>query len=304
MTTLPPKLVEFRTELEAAIARELARRHARRRAVTVKTAVLAAVATVAVVAAGATRDLTGQGPSIVERAAAALATPPESILHIRMTATQDNGDGTSVSWQSESWQATYPPRPRRQIERFGSELAAETASSGAGIVEVYDPASQTVFVASESELVEGVQPQQAPTPKTARGNARPTAEPWDDRPAVEQLEFDGSAESLRKQVRELLAAGRGSIQRGVRAGDREAVRITFAAGRISYLVDADTYAPIELRTRGTAASVVLRFPVYEVLPATEANRALLRLVAQHPDARVVRDAAAFRAAQARLLPHG
>jgi hypothetical protein len=82
------------------------------------------------------------------------------------------------------------------------------------------------------------------------------------------------------------------------------VRITFAEGRVSYLVDAVTYAAIELRMRGTVASVVMRFPVYEVLPATDANRAFLNLVAQHPTAHVLHDVDDFRAAQSRLFPNG
>jgi hypothetical protein len=319
VTALPPTLVQFGGELETAIARELARRRTSRRALALRLAAMGTAAAIVVVAAGVTRELTGRGPSVVERAAAALTVPAGSILHVRMVATQDNGDGTSVSWEDESWQGTFAPRPRRQIERVGGGAPAESETSGNGSVGIYDAARNTIYLARESELVEGVQPKSMPKPvltpgpkgeprrawKIEGGAASPSARRWDDDGAAgEPLQIDASAESFRKQVLGLLESGRGRIERDVHVGGRAAVRITFRKGRVSYLVDAATYAPIQLRTSGTLGSVVLRFPVYEVLPATDENRALLSVVAQHPDARVVRDVDQFRAAQARLFPNG
>ena len=48
----------------------------------------------------------------------------------------------------------------------------------------------------------------------------------------------------------------------------------------------------------------LRFEAYEVLPATDANEALLSLAAQHPSATVDRDPAHYQAAEMRMFPHG
>lgn len=195
MTTLPRALVDFGHELETAIARDLAARRSRRRALVVRVAAMAAAAAMVVVVAGVPRELTGRGPSVVERAAAALAAPPGSIVHIRMVATQDNGDGTSVSWESESWQATYTPRPRRLIERVVGGPAAESAMSGNGIVGIYDAVRNAIYLARESELVEGVQPKPMlkPEPKPQPGPAQgsnvkggpepPAAQRWDGLPA-------------------------------------------------------------------------------------------------------------------------
>jgi hypothetical protein len=70
------------------------------------------------------------------------------------------------------------------------------------------------------------------------------------------------------------------------------------------VVDGRTYAPIELRTRGTGGGTVLRFVAYEALPLDEQTETLLSIAAQHPGAPVVRDAAAYDAAQRRLFAKG
>jgi hypothetical protein len=50
--------------------------------------------------------------------------------------------------------------------------------------------------------------------------------------------------------------------------------------------------------------VTLRFPDYEELPVDTESMKLLDLEAQHPDAKVVRGAAGYMAAEKRLYPHG
>jgi hypothetical protein len=61
--------------------------------------------------------------------------------------------------------------------------------------------------------------------------------------------------------------------------------------------------PLQWRIRDRdGSSTTIVFQVYERLPATDATRALLDLVAQHPEARVERGADAYRAAQDRLHP--
>ena len=85
---------------------------------------------------------------------------------------------------------------------------------------------------------------------------------------------------------------------------REAIRFVSADGDATYLVDADTYDPIEWTTRGEGGSSTLRFTAYERLPLNDATEKLTDLTAQHPDARVVKDPAEYAAAQARLFPKG
>ena len=91
----------------------------------------------------------------------------------------------------------------------------------------------------------------------------------------------------------------------VRRDGREAFKIAAdARGTHVHIVDARTYNPIEFRTRGTGGGTVLRFVTYERLPLTDDSRALLSIAAQHGDAPVVRDAAAYRAAVAKAFPNG
>ena len=91
MTALPPSLDRFGGELENAVGRDLRRRHTRRRVV--RGAAVLAVA--GAVALGLLNGLTGGGPSVVQRAAAALESDG-GILHYRMDAEQQNGDADAV----------------------------------------------------------------------------------------------------------------------------------------------------------------------------------------------------------------
>jgi hypothetical protein len=108
------------------------------------------------------------------------------------------------------------------------------------------------------------------------------------------------------EIKRLLFGAGGSLRDDghVSVGSRDALRLVSEDAGLTYLIDADTYFPIELRTEGDGGSVTLRFPVYEELDATAANRELLSLTAQHPDAKVDTDPAHFDAAQARLFPKG
>jgi hypothetical protein len=103
--------------------------------------------------------------------------------------------------------------------------------------------------------------------------------------------------AFRDEALAMLRSPRANVKR-----ERHIVRIT--AGRTAYVVDGRTYAPIELRTRGTSGGTVLRFESYESLPLNAETEKLLSIAAQHPGAPVVRDAAAFEAVQAELFAKG
>src|SRR4051794_19035719 len=85
---------------------------------------------------------------------------------------------------------------------------------------------------------------------------------------------------------------------------RDTLEIRSRDGHTTYYVDSTTYVPVELDTTGTDGGTSLRFEAYEVLPATDANEALLSLAAQHPSAIVDRDPAHYQAAEMRTFPHG
>jgi hypothetical protein len=84
---------------------------------------------------------------------------------------------------------------------------------------------------------------------------------------------------------------------------QDTIEIGSADAHTTYFVDPGTYRPVELRTRGTDGGTALRFRTYETLDP-DAYGDLLSLAAQHPNARIDRDPAHYRAADARLFPKG
>jgi hypothetical protein len=91
---------------------------------------------------------------------------------------------------------------------------------------------------------------------------------------------------LRSGVLAQLESGDARIDGRERVDGRNAIRIVSDGGTYTYLVDATTYNPIEWRTTQDGVRTTFRFLVYEELPATAENGALLSLAAQHPTARV------------------
>jgi hypothetical protein len=277
VNALPDSLLRFRGDLEAAISCDLGRR--RRRLVRP-----AALAAAAAAAAGVLAFLLvgGAGPSIVGRAEAALAGGGDSLLHIRMLGSQMNPDGSVVRWEDEEWLVSGAWGPRRQVEKADGR-SVEAATTDEGFAQVYDSATNTIYAARALPAPASKQPHPGAEDEIADV---PPSTPME----IKRLLF-GAGESLRDDGH-------------VSLGSRDAVRLVSENAGLTYLVDADTYFPIELRTKGDGGSVTMRFEVYEQLDATVANRALLSLTAQHPGARVDTDPAHFRAAQARLFPKG
>lgn len=147
-TALPAGLTDYREALEDAVRRDLGRSPARRRRrLTLRVALAAGVvATAALGALGVvSRDRTGA--SVVDRAAAAVAPSPGTILHVDMHGFQDNGDGTTITWRDESWQQQGPPHDGREVETAPDGTVTESATN-ANRQEVYDPARNTIYVSA------------------------------------------------------------------------------------------------------------------------------------------------------------
>ena len=324
MTVLPPSLDRFGGELENAVGRDLRRRRTRRRVV--RGAAVLAVA--GAVALGLLNGLTGGGPSVVQRAAAALESDG-GILHYRMDAEQQNGDGTSVTWHSETWQLRVDPFTRRQIEVGSDGIRAESVTQG-DTNELYDARTGTIYIATSEQLRAARMPKIEIVSKSRlerlTGSTHVSAAyvMRNGAGAVKVIATAQGAKRLRRQVaRErakessgpavdefragilaLLDSGRVRVTGHVTVDGRDAIRLESLAGTKVYVVDAATYDPIEWTTTGNGGSVTLRFPVYEQLPVDTESLKLLDLEAQHPDAQVVRGAEAYSKAEARLYPHG
>jgi hypothetical protein len=299
VNSLPATLNDYRARLEAAAARDLSRRRRTRTVVFSIIVTLGAVALVSAVFSSA-GFFRGHGPSIVERASAALSVSDGTILHVAVVGEQRNGDGTESKWRDESWQSTSKPYERRQVEQVGVGPTTETGSVGDAEA-LYEAATNTIYVRTE--------PAALPVTgkvlrwKNAQGKTHRVIV-MGGRPAPPKTETDPIEEPFRREVLELLRSGDAHEAGRLRFAGRDAIRIVGNDGARTYFVDAKTYDPIEFRTRGTGGSTSLRFVVYEALPLTASTRPLLSVEAQHSGAMVRHDAAAFQAAENRLFPHG
>jgi hypothetical protein len=114
------------------------------------------------------------------------------------------------------------------------------------------------------------------------------------------------ADPFRDKILSLLQSGQAREDGRLTVDGREAIRFVRSNSGSTevYIVDAATYTPIEFRTTGDGGGTVLRFVVYEKLSDSSATRGLLDLKAQHPDARIDTDPAAYEKASGRLFPNG
>jgi hypothetical protein len=266
VSDLPDSLLRYRHQLERAVATDAARRRRRTRLGAVAALLGLIVVVVNVIPSGGSdRRLPSVAPaSAIERAAAALKSDRRTILHARMEGRQYDETMPDVRWVNESWAGA------------GGYRMVETPPEG--------QVTETEHVDGYDRIWDGERVLEAPAP--AAGSA----------PALN--------DSFREQVLGDLRTGHARVAGHVRRGGRDALRLVMRRAGATYIVDARTYNPIELRTRGTGGGTVLRFVTYERLPVTVATRKLLSISAQHGDAPVVRDPAAYRAAVTRLFPHG
>lgn len=297
MNQLSPSLERFQSELETAIGR--ATRTRRRRRIAFRLGTIAATAVAIVLALGVAGVVTGRGPSVVDRAAAALTTSGDAVLHIRIRGEQTEPDGSVTTWESESWRATGEPFLQRHEITQSDGRRVEWAFDGQ-LHHVYDADSNTVFEVSKGQLGEALAELAEPGKPAPRANAEDTKKASQDRAAV--MNSAASSEELRDGVLAMLESGDARADGHVTVDGRDAIRIVSVEKQATYLVDATTYDPIAWRTEEVGGSTTtLRFLAYEELPATEANRSLVDLRAQHPDAAVSRDPRA--AADALGLPN-
>ena len=326
MTAPPPNLERFGAELEQAARRDLRNRRRHRRMI--RGAVVLAVTAAA--ALGILSVFGPGGPSVVDRAAAALRTSNDSILHFSFDATQQNGDGTTATWHQETWQLLAPPYTRRQISTDPTVPRGESVSQG-DLNEVYDASTNTIYIATSEELRTARMPNleivsrsrlekltgsskanvvfvvhkgggsykilatEAGVRKLVRERARENA----------QASSTGVLpEEFRSEILAVLRLGKVQVVGHVNVDGRAAIKLESPDGKQTYVVDASTYDPIEWTTTGNGGGVTYRFSVYEELPVDGDSMQLLSLQDQHPTARVVRGAQAYIAAENRLYPHG
>jgi hypothetical protein len=229
--------------------------------------VAAAASAAAAIALGVLSVLPGDGPSAVARAAAALNPSGHTILHTVVLSTRTDPNGSISTGRDETWQQNASPYDQRSVQIGGNHRREHATANGRP--QYYDARTNTIYtVPPETEL-----PPETP---------RPPEE------LVERLLADTEGvQRLLENMRNLLASGKAREDGRVTVERREAIRIAFSVSRTTLLVDADTYEPIEWDSiYNEGVRLTSRFQTYELLPATEANLALLSLSAQHPGATI------------------
>jgi len=254
-------LYEEVTTVSSSTATKVRTRRGRRRLVW--QGALVAGATITLIAVLSIVNVFGaDGPSIVDKAAAALDPGEHAIIHVKILGTEQGEGGYLSSWTEESFTLTSSPYTRREIRAFEGSPADEIAQNSDGLFQAYDAASNTIY-----------QP------------------PQETRFRVEGEQTD----RYREMILELLSSGEAVVEGTETVNGRECVVIAATKDYgvapdgtrygTWYLVDADTNNPVEWRmTRDGGKVVTFRFEVYEHLPATGDNLALLDLAAQHPGA--------------------
>lgn len=205
----------------------------------------------ATVALGVLSVIPGGETSAAARAAAALNPSGDTILHTVVVSTESD---THRSETIESWQLNAPPYDRREVMDRGSRRVEFATLDGRP--QAYDSLTNTISTV----------PPQIELPRPG--------------PAKE------GAQRLLEYMRNHLTSGDVREER-VTIGGRDAVRFVSSDQNAMLVVDAESYEPIEWRlVSDEGITVTSRFQTYELLPATQANLALLSLRAQHPDAAV------------------
>jgi hypothetical protein len=287
VSTLPSSLVRFEHQLETAIRRTRGRQ---RRTVVLRGAI--SVAAVAAVALGVLGAVPRTGPSVVERAAAALRSTDGTILHTVLVGTLTGPDGP-IDLQIETWQASSPPHDQVQVITAGGRRFEVALVDGVG--QLYDPVTNTIYT-SPARLKDAQPVDKARATKWKTGGAKAGATGQDGGSIV------AADDTYRAKILGLLESGKVHEDGRVTVEGRAAIRLVSDDGTVTLLVDADTYEPIEWRVSEEGRTAVTLFPTYERLPATEANAALLSLRARHADATVDDDPARYQAALERLNP--
>src|SRR5262249_40269625 len=215
---------------------------------------------------------------------AALESSDGSLLHYRIDAEQQNGDGTSVTWSTETWQLRVPPYTRRQIEVQAGSPRAESLTRG-GLNELYDAANDTIYVTTSEALREARMPKIEIVSKSEleklTGSKKVDAAFQVSKGGgiYKVLATEEGAARVRKELTHpqgqkttgelpaefhsalaLLKSGKVRVTGHLVVDGRDAIRLEALDGKKVYVVDAAAYEPIEWTTAGDGGGGPLRCP--------------------------------------------
>jgi hypothetical protein len=191
---------------------------------------------------------------VLQKTLVATTASQGDVLHVVVSGIDTDG----ATSREEVWWTSGTAGKYRSAMEVNGHLLSEVAYDSNGLVQEYD--------AKADSIVE--RPEEAARSKVLAVSA-----------------LDG----YREEVQRLLASGLVVEDGHEQVGGRDAVRIVEEIGdgtKNVFLIDAETYAPIEWRIGERGENRVIHFDVYEKLPGTPENLRLLDLKAAHPGATV------------------
>jgi outer membrane lipoprotein-sorting protein len=219
------------------------------------------------------------GPSIVAKAQAALEVSENTVLHFKVVS-RENGD-SSTTRSTETWQSTSIPVTMRYLETVSPGKAPkERQYDASGIQRIYDPETNTIY-------------------EIDRQTATDQQIPFDEN------EMEAIFLKFKEDALDLMESEDVKIESATLENGREVVRITSTSSGAAgvpgtYVIDAETGEPLQWQTGNGQGTLTMDITL-EKLPATDENLKLMDLVAQHPDAKIRSDPAAFKQAFERLF---
>ena len=202
------------------------------------------------------------GPSIVEKAAAAIDPVKNVVLHVKISGHEGGADGYSSDWTEEDWSRMSSPYTWRQIQAFPDQPVVDTVQDANGLAQMYDAGTNSIYTQAAASMF-----------RMDAGQTVPYGEMILDLLHSGDAVVDG-AETIggRECTRIVATKDYGTAPDGTKYGDW-------------FFVDSRTNYPVEWKqTRDGGKVVDIRFDTYEFLPVNDANLAFLDLSAQHPGA--------------------
>jgi hypothetical protein len=202
------------------------------------------------------------GPSIVEKAVAALDPGNNAIVHVKISGHETGADGYSSNWTEESWARNAFPYTARLVQAFDGAPVTETVQDDSGFAQTYVAESNTIYQPPQSGAFH----------------------------AVGDQSF-----AFRDMILEMLNSGEAVAEGHETIAGQDCLRIAatkdYGAAADGtkygtwYFVDAKTMNPVEWRlTRDGGKAETMHFDIYEQLPVNADSLALLDLATQHTGA--------------------
>jgi len=217
-----------------------------------------------------------QARTILLHVRQALVWPPHAIYEEESIGTGTARNGASATGEDHEWLSTSPPYNMRLIRIWGGKEQWEQAFVNHRL-DIYDPRTNTIYLA----------------PPVAQGSTSRWCQGTVVAHGCQQVPDEPQWNSALSEVQSLLEQPRGvTINPNVLLDGKPAIELTFAHGRFSYWISADTYQPLQVEDRGDAlpngqpAVGIGTYPIVRVLTGAAAAPSLLSLQAQHPDATV------------------